>query len=150
MAAIAPGATITAACVWLTGPAGAGKRTIASGLVDTLRARGIEATTIDERVASAYLADGVDSIAWLCRLLVSHGVNVVVSVPLPTRDDRELVRDAVPGFVEVFVDRGQRDESYEEPFAPDLRVPTHDREARASIAQLVSWLEDAGVVDAEA
>ncbi len=149
MATIAPGTTVTAACIWLTGPPGAGKRTIARGLVETMRTRGIDVATVDERVVSAYLSDGVDSLAWLCQLLVTHGVNVVVSVPLPTRDDRELVRDAVPGFVEVFVDRGQRDDDYEEPFAPDLRVPTHDRVASASVAQLVSWLEDAGLVGAE-
>ena len=56
----------------------------------------------------------------------------------------------MPGFVEVHVDApadlctarsGVADRHYEEPIAPDLRVPTHDRDARASTAQLLSYLE---------
>jgi adenylylsulfate kinase len=149
MASIAPGATVTAGCVWLTGPPGAGKRTIAQGVMDALHARGVDAALLDEDTVGAHLADGVESIAWLCRLLVTHGVPVIVSVELPARRERDELRESVPGFVEVFIDRGARDDEYEEPFAPELRVPTHDREPAASIAQLLSWLEDAGVVGPE-
>jgi adenylylsulfate kinase-like enzyme len=146
MASIAPDITVTACCVWLTGPPGAGKRTIANGLVDALREHEMDVVLLDEHTASAHLVEGPDAIAWLCRLLVTHGVQVVVSVPMPARDDRDLIRDAVPGFVEVFVDRARHHDGYEEPFAPELRIPTHDRSPSASVAQLVSWLEDSGFV----
>ena len=144
MAQIAPVAPLTACCVWLTGPAGAGKRTIARGLHDVFVARHIEAALLDDETVATHLANGVESLAWLCRLLVAHGVPVIVSVPLPTRRERDEMRYLIPGFVEVFVDPGHADAGYEEPFAPELRLPTHDREARASVAQLVSWLEHTG------
>jgi len=149
MASIAPGATVTACCVWLTGPPGAGKHTIAQGVRDALSARGVDAALLDEDAVSSHLAEGVESLAWVCRLLVTHGVPVIVSVELPARGERDELRESVPGFVEVFIDRGAHDDEYEEPFAPELRVPTHDREPAASIAQLLSWLEDAGVVSPE-
>lgn len=145
MASIAPDIT-TACCVWLTGPPGAGKRTIAHGVVDALREQGTDMLLLDEDTATKHLAEGPDAIAWLCRLLVTHGVPVIVALPMPARDDRDLIRDAVPGFVEVFVDRARHNDAYEEPFAPELRVPTHDRSPRASVAQLLSWLEDREVV----
>ena len=149
MASIAPDITVTASCVWLTGAPGSGKRTIARAVVDTVRARGVDVVSLDETTAAEHLANGAESVAWLCRLLVTHGVPVVVSLPMPARDDRDRIREAVPGFVEVFVDRGHYHHSYEEPFAPELRVPTHDRSPRASVAQLVSWLEDHGTVAPE-
>ena len=60
------------------------------------------------------------------------------------------LRAEVTGFVEVHVDApadvctervGVADPHYEEPIAPDLRVPTHDRDERASTAQLLSYVE---------
>jgi adenylylsulfate kinase-like enzyme len=118
-----------AACIWLTGPKGAGKSTIARAVVDTLSSRG-------GRVA-------------LCRLLVDNRVTVVAAVDLASRTERDRIRDEVPAFFEVFVDSGRAADGYEEPFAPELRLPTYDRDPAASIAQLVSWLEDAGYVATE-
>jgi adenylylsulfate kinase-like enzyme len=60
------------------------------------------------------------------------------------------LRAVIPGFVEVHVDApadvctaraGVADPAYEEPIAPDLRVPTGDRDERASVAQVVSFLD---------
>lgn len=77
----------------------------------------------------------------------------VVTAPVPRREDREQLRTEVPRLVEVFVDApasqcearaGRADPGYEEPYAPDLRVPTHDREPRASVAQVLSFLEEHG------
>lgn len=135
--------------MWLTGRAGAGKSTIARQLVEQLRARGCPAAAVDDPEATARLEPGdrVGALTWLVRLLAESGVVAVVAVDLPDRDGRERLRTQVPGFVEVFIDgRGRDDAAYEEPFAPELRVPTHDREPAASVAQIVSYLEDAGVV----
>jgi adenylylsulfate kinase-like enzyme len=111
--------------------------------------RGRAVVEIDDEDAHAHLRadDPVSAVAWLARTLVGSGVVVVVALDTRERERRERVRTEVPGFVEVFVDGGARsDPTYEEPFAPELRVPTGDRDAAASAAQVVSWLEDAGVV----
>jgi adenylylsulfate kinase len=134
-------------CIWLTGRAGSGKTTIAHAVVTELRHRGRPAVAIDDVDAREHLSPDhpIDAVTWLAGLLVTNGIVVVVAVPADERADRDRARDDVPGFVEVFVDGGGSDDAYEEPFAPELRVPTHDREVAASVAQLVSWLEDSGV-----
>lgn len=146
-----PGVAETA-CVWLTGRPGAGKSTIARTVGDQLRRRGRAVVEIDDVDARAHLRadDPVGSVAWLARMLVESGVVVLVALDTPEREMREIVRSEVPGFVEVFIDggadTGPSAERYEEPFAPELRVPTRDRDVAASTAQIVSFLEDAGVV----
>jgi len=139
---------VTSSCVWLTGRSGSGKTTIATAVVAELRRRGRAAAVIDEPEARAHLGtdDRAAALAWVAELLVSSGVVAVVAVDEPERAVRERLRQEISAFVEVFVDRGTPTDGYEEPFAPDLRVPTHDRDADASAAQVVSWLEDAGVV----
>jgi len=141
-------------CVLLTGRAGAGKETIGRGVVTDLRGRGCPAGLVDDHCVGAHLREGIESVTWLCRFLVDAGVVGIVTTPLPGRDARERLRAAVPELVEVFVDApadvcatraGRADPSYEEPYAPDLRVPTHDRAARASIAQVLSFLEERGL-----
>ena len=54
MASIAPGATVTACCVWLTGPPGAGKRTIAHGVRDALSARGVDAALLAAQLKQVF------------------------------------------------------------------------------------------------
>ena len=67
---------------------------------------------------------------------------------------RERLRAELAQLREVYLDipaklgaarSGERDDGYEEPYAPDLRVPTYDRDAAASIAQVVSYLEGQGL-----
>jgi adenylylsulfate kinase len=146
---------MSAACVWLTGRRGAGKQTIGLGVAEALRTEGRPCALLDAEALSAHLAHGptdggLDSLAWLARLLTENGVTTIVTVDTPRRADRDALRSALPGFVEVYVDApadvctarsGVADPRYEEPIAPDLRVPTHDRDARASTAQLLSYLE---------
>jgi adenylylsulfate kinase len=145
----------TTACIWLTGRAGAGKRTIAAAIVAELRRRGLTAALLDEATIAGRLVDGPDALAWCVSLLTTNGVPTVVAVAVPARDDRELLRAAIPDFVEVFLDAppevcaarsGGSDDGYEAPYAPELRVPTHGRDAAASAAQVLSFLEDRGVV----
>ena len=138
-----------AACIWLTGPKGAGKSTIARAVVDTLSSRGGRVALFDEADVRSHLAEGIGAMAWLCRLLVDNRVTVVAAVDLASRSERDRLRNEVPAFFEVFVDPGQAADGYEAPFAPELRLPTYDRDPAASIAQLVSWLEDAGYVATE-
>lgn len=146
--------TTAAACVFLTGRAGAGKRTVAALVVEQLRRRDQPVALLGPEAVAGHLAEGPDALAWCCTLLVENGVTVVVAVPVDARDDRELLRDAIPSFAEVHLDApqdvcaersGRVDAAFEEPWAPDLRVPTHGRDPAASAAQVISFLEDRGV-----
>ena len=135
--------------MWLTGRAGSGKSTIAEAVVAELRRRGRAAVGIDEPEVRAHL-DGTEraaALAWVVGLLVEGDVVAVVAAHEPSRAARDRLRSEIPSFAEVFVDRGDGPDAYEEPFAPELRVPTHDRDAGASAAQIVSWLEDSGVLE---
>jgi adenylylsulfate kinase-like enzyme len=136
-----------ALCLWLTGRGGSGKSTIARAVAEELERAGLPVVLLD-RDEVRHLVDGIDSMLWLVRTLTEGGVTAVVASDVPDRDEREQVRSAVTQFVEVFVDdgTGSADDGYEEPFAPELRVPTHDREQTASIAVVISWLEHTGVL----
>jgi adenylylsulfate kinase-like enzyme len=138
-----------AVCIWLTGRPGAGKSTIGRALAHDLAGTGTRVVLVDDDTRR-HLVEGSAAIAWLVRTLTGCGVTVVVAADLPSRDEREHVRAATGRFAEVFVDGGSTDSEqgggYEEPFAPELRVPTHDRDPAASIALLTSWLEHSGVL----
>ena len=146
-----------ACCVLLTGRAGAGKTTVGRAIVEQLRARHAAVVLVDDDEVRHYLADHGDgahaAIAWLCRTLVTNGVTPIVAVGVPANDDRERLRDEVPALAEVYLHAppelcrartgrppGEVDR-YDEPLAPDLRVPTHGRQPAASAAQIVSFLE---------
>jgi adenylylsulfate kinase len=133
----------TGACVWLTGRPGSGKTTIGVAVVDELRSRGARVALVDEADVVMHLSsdDPIDALGWLARLLTATGAIVVIAADDPRRAARDRLRAKVPGFVEIFVDGGPGRDQYEEPVAPELRVPTHDRSAEASVAQVVSWLE---------
>jgi adenylylsulfate kinase len=143
-----------AVCVVFTGRAGAGKATIGHGVADELRRRGCPCGLLEADGVERHLQQGTDALVWCCALLVGSGAHVIVTLPVPTRAERDQLRDAVPAFLEIFLDApaalcaersGRRDEEYEEPYAADLRVPTHDRDPAASIAQAMSFLEERGV-----
>ena len=142
-------------CVWLTGRRRAGCSTVARLVVEELLASGLRAVLVDEAEVREHLAGGDwpsrRALRWLVGLLVDNGVTAVLAVP-GDEAEREATRAAVAHFVEVFVDtpaavcaaRGALpDPEFREPIAPELRVLTHDRDAAASAAQVVSYLEGA-------
>jgi adenylylsulfate kinase-like enzyme len=135
-------------CVWLTGRRGAGKTTVARAVAAQLRRRGAPVAVVDEAEVREHLggADPLDALLWVARLVMGAGAVAVVAVDQPRRATRDELRATMPGFVEVFVDAGPADDAYEEPYAPELRVPTADRSPEASAAQVVSWLEGHGLV----
>jgi adenylylsulfate kinase len=155
-------------CVWLTGPAGAGKTTIGRAVVDTLHGDGERAELLDEREVRDWLGplEGdaraeLVRLARLAELLVRNGVIVVVAAIAPSRAWRDQRRAEIDRFVEVFVDtpaevRADRlgvlviPDEYEEPLFPEVRVVTHDRDAAASASQVLGFLEHEGLATAAA
>jgi adenylylsulfate kinase-like enzyme len=139
-------------CVWLTGRVGAGKTTVATAVLEQLRTRGASVALVDEPEVGAHLDQGdrLGALVWVVSTLADAGVVTLVAADEPRQAAREQVRTAVPRFVEVFVDAGAGPDDYEEPYAPELRVPTRGRSPEASAAQVVSWLEDPGALAAEA
>ena len=138
-------------CLWLTGRRGAGKSTVAHAVAAQLRRDGVAVAILDDPDVTDHLGrdDPLGALMWAVRLVMAAGAVAVVAVDGVGRGVREELRVTVPGFVEVFVDAGPGLDGYEEPYAPELRVPTADRSPAASAAQVVSWLERAGLVGAE-
>jgi len=139
----------------LTGRRGAGKRTVGALAAATLRAEGHPCAVLDAADLAAHLrhgpADGgLASLAWLAALLTGQGVAVIVTADVPRRADRAEAAVLIDGFVEVYVHAepdvcteraGVEDRGYEEPIGAHLRVPTGDRDERASAALLASHVE---------
>jgi adenylylsulfate kinase len=97
--------------IWLTGPPGAGKSTIA----DALLRRGLKAARLESDVLREKLTPmaGFDeagrelfygALIWLGRLLVDHGVSVIFDATAPRRAWRERARREIERFLEVHVD----------------------------------------------
>ncbi len=145
-----------APCVWLTGRRGAGKRTVADLAAETLRAEGRPCAVLGPADLDAHLRwgpteGGLGSLAWLVGLLTANGVPVLVAADVPQRATRAGLADLIAGFVEVHVDAaaavcadraGRDDPGYEDPIAPARRIPTDDRDPRASAALLVAYVEE--------
>jgi adenylylsulfate kinase len=149
------------ACVWLTGRRGAGRTTVGRLVAQELAARGVPSVLLDEAEPGVLThlqrdeaGTTLPAVAWLAVLFAERGVVSVVTVDAPGRGARDDVRATVARFVEVYVDapaevcaqRCGKVAAYEEPFAAELRVPTHDRSPAASAAQVVSHLETIGLL----
>lgn len=96
--------------VWLTGPPGAGKSTIA----DALFARGLEAARLESDVLRSVLMPKAtysdedrdvfyNAMLWVGSLLVGHGVSVVFDATAARRKWRDRARHVIERFLEVHV-----------------------------------------------
>ena len=100
--------------VWLTGPPASGKSTVARALAAELAGKGIRAAVLesdalrreitprpkyDDAERDAFYA----TVACLARMLVLHGVPVIVDATANRRAYRDRARGAIPRFLEVHV-----------------------------------------------
>lgn len=99
---------------WVTGLPGSGKTTITNVAADILKAKGIRVKVLniddvrkvltprptysEEERAIVYAA-----LAYMAKLLVDEGVNVIIDATGNLRKYRDVARELIPDFVEIFV-----------------------------------------------
>ncbi len=98
--------------IWITGPPGSGKTTLARGVAAALEARGItlKVLELDEirkvvTPAPTYSETERDivyrALAYMAKLVTEAGVPVIVDATAHRRAWRELARSLIPAFAEV-------------------------------------------------
>jgi adenylylsulfate kinase len=111
MAAVAP----EAFAIWITGLPASGKSTLTKAVEARLAARGVDVAVLesdelrrvltpkpryDEKERETFYAQTI----WIGTLLVRHGVPVIFDATANRRNWRERARQAIPRFVEVYVE----------------------------------------------
>jgi adenylylsulfate kinase len=101
-------------CLWFTGLSGAGKSTIASILVEELKARRRKVELLDGDEVREHLSKGlgfskadrdtnIRRIGWVAAVLARNGVVAVTAAISPYQSVRDEVRGWVDNFVEIHV-----------------------------------------------
>ena len=101
--------------IWLTGLSGAGKSTIAEGLITRLQGLGLKVELLDGDIVRTNLSQGlgfsredrdinIRRIGFVAELLARNGVIVIVAAISPYRAAREDVKRRIRHFIEVHVD----------------------------------------------
>lgn len=99
--------------IWFTGLSGSGKSTVAKGVADALKAKGVKVEHLDgDTIRSIFPATGftrpdrdahIRRVGYLASRLEQNGVFVVASLVSPYEDSRRFVRSLCQHFVEVYV-----------------------------------------------
>ena len=162
--------------VWLTGLPCAGKSTLAGLLEEKLRQLGHTVQTLDGDEVRKRLSQGlgytkddrvehISRIAYLAKLLNRVGAVCVTAAISPYRESRELARQEIQNFVEVYVQcplpvciqrdvkglyekalRGELSnftgisDPYEPPEKPDVIVQTDRESPEESLAKILQTL----------
>jgi adenylyl-sulfate kinase len=169
-------------CLWLMGLSASGKTTLARLLLQELERRGFQVEVLDgDQVRSNLSRDlgftprdretNLRRIALVTRLLVRHGVVVVVAAICPYENMRREVRAEIGEFVEVYLDcplevcirRDPKglyrralageiehftglDDPFETPARPEIVVRTDTETPRESLRRILAVLEAKGII----
>jgi adenylylsulfate kinase len=168
--------------LWLTGLPRSGKSTVAGLVSGRLRAAGVEHVEVldgdlvreglcrDLGFSREDRTENIRRIAFVSKLLTRNGVAVIVAAISPYREDREVAREEIRSFVEVWckasVDacaardykglyerarRGEIDnltgvnDPYEAPEDADLVLDTENETPEESADQVMTLLESKGL-----
>jgi adenylyl-sulfate kinase len=173
--------------LWLTGLPRAGKSTIAGIVAGRLRARGIERIELldgdevreglsrDLGFSRADREENIHRITFVSKVLTRNGVVAIVAAISPYRESREIAREEIQSFVEVWCkasvdacaardykglyERARRGElknmtgvndPYEEPENADLVLDTVNEPPEQSADRVIELLERQGFIRASA
>jgi adenylyl-sulfate kinase len=169
--------------LWLTGLPRSGKSTVGSLIAGRLRATGVEHIEVldgdivreglcrDLGFSRADRTENIRRITFVSKLLTRNGVAVIVAAISPYREDRELAREEIQSFIEVWckasVDacaardykglyekarRGEIDnltgvnDPYEEPDDADLVLDTENESPEQSADRVMDVLAEKGLL----
>ena len=166
--------------VWLTGLPASGKSTVARALAAELDGRGIRAAILESDAVRREIAPDAGygeaardafyaTLSYLARVLVLHGVPVIVDATANRRAYRDRARAAIPRFLEAHVRcplavcqardpkgiyrRGAAGTAqdvpgvsapYEPPLTPEVVVDGERDDPAAAARRIVSTLEEKG------
>jgi adenylyl-sulfate kinase len=169
--------------LWLTGLPRSGKSTVAGIVAGRMRALGVERLEVldgdivreglcrDLGFSRADREENIRRIAFVSKLLTRNGVAVIVAAISPYREGRELAREEIQSFVEVWCNapvadcaardykglyekamRGELDnmtgvnDPYEEPEDADLVLDTVNEAPEQSAERVMSLLVERGLM----
>ncbi|HTY91778.1 MAG TPA: adenylyl-sulfate kinase [Methanocella sp.] len=100
--------------VWVTGLPGSGKTTVTRVMADILRAQGVHVKVLNiddvRKVLTPQPAYSLEeraivyaAIAYMAKLLVDEGVNVIVDATGNLRKYRDVARTLIPDYAEIYV-----------------------------------------------
>ena len=168
--------------VWITGLPASGKSTVSRALASQLAARGIDAAILESDAMRQVFTPEPDytekertlfyrQMTWIGALLVRHGVPVIFDATANRRSLREAARQAIPRFIEVYVDcpmevcmardpkgiyrrAGQGEASsvpglqtpYEPPEKPEVVVDGVREEPESAASRIIATLLENGIL----
>lgn len=162
--------------IWLTGLSASGKSTIANALAEELKSQGHRVEILDGDEVRAYLSPDLGfskeerelhnrRVIYISKLLSRNGVIVIVPLISPYRHIRELAREEINNFIEVWVKCSlneciKRDpkglygkallgeindltglhDPYEEPISPEIIVDSEMMSISECVKQIIAYL----------
>lgn len=170
--------------VWLTGLSGAGKTTIADRLADLLKSKNIKVQRLDGNLVKGCFGTEFEDdkkrehdlntklAAFISHVLEAQSIMVIASFVSPHQYQRELVRNSVVNYVEVYIKasldacinrdvkgfykelaEGKREylpgytEPYEEPSNPDLVINTEEVDVESAVKMIMECLDRLGYIN---
>ena len=165
-------------CLWFTGLSGAGKSTIAEQLKNRLYEEyNIRTQIVDGDIIRSTLSkdlgfspedrfENIRRIGILSKFLVENGVSVISATISPYRKMREMNRNLIPNFIEVYINtpldvcesrdvkglyklvrKGEIsnftgiDAPYEVPTSPDIEIDADTQSVESSVQMIIDYLK---------
>jgi len=171
------------AVLWFTGLSGAGKSTVADEVYRQLAELGVISERIDGDSIRENLNDelgfskagrerNVAIAGYVAKVLSKHGVIVLSSFISPYREQRDILRNKIDGFVEVYVNAPLHvceerdvkglykkarsgeiknftgiDDPYEEPLLAELTLNTAEEDLEESADKVIEFLKQNNFIE---
>jgi adenylylsulfate kinase len=168
--------------VWFTGLPCSGKTTIADSLAEVLRNKGLRVERLDGDIVRKGLTsdlgfskedrdENIKRVTFVSKLLTRNGVAVLASFVSPYRRRREISREEIGDFIEVYVrcpievcmERDIKgmykralsgeisnftgvDDVYEEPLNPEIIVDTDKDSVSDSVQKIMDKIRELGYI----